>query len=207
MTVSLRDLSLLTFDSGAVGGDQEWYSDPWQKRAGCGPVAASNIIWYLTRSQCHGLCPISEGNREEFIELMKVMFDCVTPTMRGVHSGQLFVTGMKKYMKTSPFCMDAHILKIPRSRTQRPAWEHCADFVRSSIELDNPVAFLNLSSGDIEVLDSWHWVTILEIDPATGHVTISDQSKSNDIDLSLWLRSTQLGGAFVSLNITKEPQL
>ncbi|MCL2146834.1 MAG: hypothetical protein FWH52_03405 [Synergistaceae bacterium] len=31
------------------GGCQEWYEDRWRKMSGCGPVAASNQIWYMMR--------------------------------------------------------------------------------------------------------------------------------------------------------------
>ena len=29
------------------GGDQEWYHDLWQRRAGCGPTTAAALLSYL----------------------------------------------------------------------------------------------------------------------------------------------------------------
>ena len=29
------------------GGDQEWYPDVWQRRAGCGPTCAAALLSYL----------------------------------------------------------------------------------------------------------------------------------------------------------------
>ena len=31
------------------GGDQEWYRDLWQRRAGCGPTTAAALLSYLSQ--------------------------------------------------------------------------------------------------------------------------------------------------------------
>ena len=32
------------------GGDQEWYHDLWQRRAGCGPTTAAALLSYLAQA-------------------------------------------------------------------------------------------------------------------------------------------------------------
>ena len=40
------------------GGDQEWYRDLWQRRAGCGPTTAAALLSYLSQTR-PGLRPMA----------------------------------------------------------------------------------------------------------------------------------------------------
>ena len=48
-----------------TGGSQEWYEDKWHKKSGCGPVAASNLIWYMMRKK---------GIEQDYPELIHEMY-------------------------------------------------------------------------------------------------------------------------------------
>ena len=58
---------------------------------------------------------------------------------------------------------------------------------------------MNLSNGMLTNLESWHWVTITALCTDTNKAEISDYGKSFEVDLSQWLKTSALGGAFVYL--------
>ena len=56
----------ITGPDGAVthGADQDWFPDPWQQRAGCGPTAAALIFAYLSRQRPEWAAFYPEGVME-----------------------------------------------------------------------------------------------------------------------------------------------
>ena len=51
---SISRPELLTVTQGSrswQGADQLWYSDEWQKKAGCGPTTASGMASYRARAR------------------------------------------------------------------------------------------------------------------------------------------------------------
>jgi hypothetical protein len=64
------------------------------------------------------------------------------------------------------------------------------------------VAFLSLDNGQEELLDSWHWVTLLalqceEEDGGAVFADVADEGKLLHVDLKKWFDTTNLGGGFV----------
>ena len=68
------------------GGDQEWYHDLWQRRAGCGPTTAAALLSYL--AQAHPvLAPMAPGEAHTqagFLAYMEAVWPYVTPGSRGL---------------------------------------------------------------------------------------------------------------------------
>ena len=65
----------------SYGATQLWYSVFWRRRAGCGPTAASNLIWYLAATQPGKYGCLYDGdcrNRHEMIFLMNMWMRMVT---------------------------------------------------------------------------------------------------------------------------------
>ena len=202
MKYKLSHPELLEVRDGATvyfGGSQEWYSDAWKKRAGCGPVSASLIMWYLARSRAglSGLCDAENRNIGGFLRLMEDMFGFVTPGMKGVNTSKIFTEGALRYAASKLAPLAADILEI--DKIFRPPHKKVRDFIQKSLLADCPVAFLNLSNGKVKNLDNWHWVTIVEFGYETGMATACDQGRKIDIDIIRWLRTSLLGGAFVTL--------
>ena len=79
--------------------------------------------------------------------------------------------------------------------------DQCAAFVRSALSADQPVAWLNLHSGEVEALDDWHWVTIVALEErrdGTELCTVLDGGKEYTADLRLWFQTTRLGGGLAA---------
>jgi hypothetical protein len=200
LTVRISDVEYLkvTAPEGEyLGGSQEWYGEIWQKRAGCGAVAASDIVWYLARrhERLRGLCDVSNDSKTGFIALMTEMFTYITPGARGVDKPEMLSDGAKRYGTARGVALNTRILSAPAFN--RPTWEAVREFISAFIVSGYPVAFLNLSNGKLPNLDNWHWVTIVGLDGTSA--TICDGGRAWDIALGEWLQTTLLGGAFVAI--------
>ena len=183
------------------GGSQMWYDFRRGRRAGCGPTAASNIIWYLTKShrRLAALWHQEENPNADFLALMDEMYRHVTPGNRGVNTTGMFCDGVRHFLEQQGVAMEVHSLDIPEEIAERPDRETVKNFLMNALTADYPVAFLNLNNGKVTNLDRWHWVTLVAADPQCLMVTMLDQGRQVDIDLALWLETTTLGGGFVSL--------
>lgn len=203
-TVIIANPSLLEIrDGGSVylGGNQEWFSSSWQRKAGCGPTNCANLMRYLaaTRESCKPLCPYNANEKSGFVQLMEDVWQHLTPGNMGVNSTRLFMQGAKSYSDAKGVALIANSLPVPPLHNGRRSYEGVSAFILSSLESNLPVAFLNLSNGTLDNLDSWHWVTIISLRETKAE--IYDQGKSVLIDLQQWLASSVMGGGFVSLDI------
>lgn len=182
------------------GGSQSWYENFWWRRAGCGPVNASNLMWYLARSrpELAALWNTGDGSRESFFALMNRMFQYVTPGRRGVNTTDMLINGVMRFARSRGAELRSRSLVIPKERQIRPTEAVTSAFLLNALADDLPIAFLNLSNGKVGNLDNWHWVTLIAFDPETMKATMVDQGKRVDIDLGLWLKTTTNGGGFVA---------
>jgi hypothetical protein len=231
-TISLTNLSLLEVDTTpgerAEGGrlrprrygcDQNWYGTEWQRRAGCGPATASNILLYMSGGRAAG----DSGRaprRENFIALMEDVWAYVTPTDRGIPTTELFYEPFLRYAAERGVEVVRYgvldMFDEPRAKLAE-----AVSFIGAALAADLPVAFLNLCSGGEENLDRWHWVTVvsLEYDGLGGEkggnkdenneekagITILDNGELKKADLALWRRTTTLGGGFVWFDLSFGP--
>lgn len=185
------------------GGDQEWYPDLWQRRAGCGPTTAAALLAYLsqTRPALAPLRPLAGGTRTGFAQYMQALWPYVTPGARGLDKPESLVLGCRSFALSRGCRLEGEILKIPRRREDRPTPAACRDFLLRALDSDCPVAFLNYSNGSLPNLDSWHWVPLIALTEGEEVLlcTVLDEGEEKVIDLALWLETTLLGGALVSL--------
>jgi len=181
-----------------AGGSQEWYSERFQRLSGCGPTAASNLIWYMTHSRAEQ-ATAGSNSMEKYLELQNSMFSFVTPGMGGVKDPAVFADGITRYALEHGLSITPNILKIPAKPYKRPGFEVACSFLAAALQNGSPVAFLNLSNGTLKNLENWHWVTIIAVDTDTLAATICDQGNKLGVDLSAWLKTSVLGGAFVSI--------
>jgi hypothetical protein len=198
--VHTEALEIVSPDGGvSIGGSQEWYQTVRQQRSGCGPTAASGVMWYLSKTRLHlaALCAAADNARTSFLTLMETMFSYVTPGRGGVNTTAIFTNGARRYGAERDVSLQIHVQEIPTFRKLRPSPEMLGGFLLNAIESDSPVAFLNLSSGALKNLDNWHWVLIIGLDPDSMMATICDQGKFWDIDIAKWLRTSALGGGMV----------
>lgn len=180
------------------GADQEWYPDPWQRLAGCGPTAAAVIFAYLART--HGelspLCPEPVENRAGFLAHMERVWAYVTPVYHGLNDPGLMVSGIAAYGRDRGVDLSPALFAVPTARTKRLPYERAAAFVAGSLARDCPVAFLNLHNGLEKRLDWWHWVTIAALEG--DRAVILDSGAELEIDLRLWYETSKKRGGFVA---------
>ncbi|MDR1884968.1 MAG: hypothetical protein LBQ56_01745 [Synergistaceae bacterium] len=195
---NLDAFKILDTDTGAIsyGCDQEWFSTEWQRRAGCGPSVASNILLYLNRSG--GVTPLS---RRSCAALMEEVWTYVTPTERGMPATGMFCEDVCAYGAAKGLEIECLSFDVPEDLSPRPPMGEISSFLERSLSMDIPVAFLNLCNGMEENLQRWHWVTVvsLEQEEPDSHtfVRIIDEGTLKAIDLSLWRDTTTCGGGFV----------
>ncbi len=190
-----------------TGGNQEWYGTQWHRMAGCGPVAASNLVWYQSKSRenLRGMCESGDGGYGDFLKLMDAMFEYITPGRGGIHSSKLFIPGLLSFCRDRGFQMEADFLEVSRKPRTGPSRDEVRNYLMRWLENDCPVAFLNLSNGSLALPDSWHWVTILGLDSDNMAALVSDEGRTYEANIAEWLETSVLGGAFVTLYSPKDP--
>ena len=177
------------------GCDQEWYGTEWQRRAGCGPTVAATLFYYLFRpdNRCF--------SQAEWLDRMEEVWLYVTPTERGMPTTGLFYQSLLSYAAAKQRKVGHACCDVPEAKSDRPTLMEVVDFLRSGLQQDAPIAFLNLCNGAEGNLHRWHWVTVigLERSPDRSQALIKtlDEGKIKTVDLALWLETTVLGGGFV----------
>ena len=178
----------------AYGLNQEWYKTKWQRLSGCGPTAASTLIYSMTSQS-------EIFNREEALTLMDTMWKYVTPSLKGVYKRSMFTEGLQKYFDAHQLKGTIEHIEISKEKSQRPSLNEVMAFIETALLHQVPIAFLNLDNGEEKKLDEWHWVIISGLDSLDDHpevyVHIIDDNKLFAIDIALWLKSTKRGGALV----------
>lgn len=207
MTIaSLRHLNLFKiYDESSqktyYGCDQKWYPKKWQRLSGCGPSAATNIYYYLSHTQPIRESEKSSSTKKNWISLMEEMWRYVTPSIRGVHTTQMFYQPMLNFTRMKGLNLEHYVCEVPEEQFQRPCFQDILHFIKGGLSKDAPVAFLNLNNGAVQNLERWHWVTIISLEyienGSYAFVDILDSGLIKKIDLALWYATTTLGGGFV----------
>ncbi len=133
--------------------------------------------------------------------LMDELWAHVTPGKKGVNTLHLFTKGFAGFAAQKGVQISLRTLDIPRFKLARPTVDQCAAFLRSALEADSPVAWLNLHSGEAKGLDDWHWVTVIGLEEHSDGpllCTVLDGGREITADFRLWFRTTKLGGGLVA---------
>lgn len=184
------------------GADQEWYADEWQRKAGCGPTTAAMLLFYLSalRPELAPLYPSGSRDQADLLRLMEEVWEHVTPGKLGVNSLHLFSDGLRSFARERRCVLHIRELDIPRFHLARPSFSQCAAFLRTGLNADCPVAFLNFSSGLVPHLDSWHWVPVISVEERSGGqvlCTILDGGRERRVDFRLWYQTSRTGGGLI----------
>jgi|GEM_PF-1511758 len=154
----------------------------------------------VTEAGSNTVTETGPNTKDGYLEFMKKVYRFMYPRIGGLMSGD-FLTGMGELSGEYGLPFETERLPIPISLAKRPAIAEVCSFIGDSLKDDIPVAFLILSNGCVEKLDTWHWVTILAIDEETRHVQIVDNCEVFWADLGMWLDTSIMGGAFVRLRV------
>ncbi len=185
----------------SFGGNQAWYPKYWARQSGCGPTCAANIMAYLaeTRAEYAKLYDQKSKGKEDFIRHMEVLFDYVKPGPMGVNHVDKYINGVHKYAKSKGLSLKTNLLAVEKETINNRTKKELADFVQKAMELDTPIAFLNLSRGEEIHLQNWHWITITSVQIEENHIwTIaSDEGMKRKFDLLLWYLTTGMHGGLI----------
>lgn len=183
------------------GYHQECYSTEWQRLSGCGPSAASNIIFYMNHTSCTLKLENSLIRTENCLQLMEEIWEYVTPTSEGIPTTKIFYDDVISYTKSKGMNVEYTVCDLLEDKANRPDLNKILNFLEGALLKDSPIAFLNLCNGQLKNLDPWHWVTIISLeygeDGNNSFVYILDEGIIKRIDLELWYNTTTLGGGFV----------
>lgn len=193
-------LNILYKGSVYCGTDQEWYPQSFQQKAGCGAATFANALIYGMRSGLITPKLPDPIRAEGALKIMRQTWRYLTPGMMGLHTTSAYCKGAGKYAETFGIELYTKSLDIPKKT--RPGTETAAAFILDGLNAGMPVAFLNLSRGDIKPLESWHWVTITGIEGT--QISAADNGNKISLDLEIWLKSTRIGGGFVSHHIGRQ---
>ena len=175
------------------GADQEWFSSPLKRAAGCGPVAAAMMYVCIADHTEKPSCA------EDWLPLMKEWWKAVTPGMFGLNSVVKFAFGADRFFRQNdlPFFTKT----LPLSACKYPPIEQAVDFIKDGLEKNCPVAFLNLGNGGIENLQAWHWVVITALTENTTTAAFSseksllaeiyDEGSVLEIDFVQWYKTAK----------------
>lgn len=183
------------------GCDQKWYTTEWQRRSGCGPSVASNIIFYLNHTKSTLELEQNFTSKEKWLSLMEEIWEYVTPSLAGIPTIKMFYEAVITYSKSKRLNIKYNSCDVPKYKSNTPKLLEILDFLEGALMKDAPIAFLNLCNGEEKNLDRWHWVTIISLEYTENgkstFVDILDEGIIKRIDLALWYKTTTLGGGFV----------
>lgn len=140
----------------ACGGDQEWFSDPWMFRGGCGAVTACDLCICLARNMgMRELYPYDpeQITKEDYLSFAALMRPYLSPRPTGIHRTETYTDGLEAYLRDR----GCRSLTLGSFSGQEDA-ESAVAVVREQIGRGFPVPYLMLLHRDRELKDyMWHW--------------------------------------------------
>lgn len=183
------------------GCSQEWYNTSWQRRSGCGPTVAANIILYIEYLRNNFEVGQTLYRKKSCLSLMEEIWEYVTPTKEGIPTTKMFYEKVLSYTKLKDIHVEVAFCDLPEEKSNRPKLSEILNFLEGALLKDVPIAFLNLCNGEEKHLEEWHWVTIISLeyseDGQSISINILDEGFIKKVDLSLWYNTTTKGGGFV----------
>ena len=185
----------------SYGGNQDWFSEMWMKKGGCGAVTACDVCIYLARyKDMRELYPFDPYNVtvSDYIRFGESMRKYLGPRMRGIDRTDIFTDGFNGYLKDrglSPIRFDDY------SGEGDPGT--AATLIKDRIDDGFPVPYLMLMHRDRKLNDyMWHWFILNGYDEAETEfkVKVVTYGKGIWMDLyHLWQTGRREKGGFVTI--------
>ena len=177
-TYTLRRPEWLTLTVGGkphCGYDQEWYPDPWQQKAGCGPTTGAAIAAYIEAKAGRS----RPADKEAALAKMQAFWPYAAPRRHGLYKTRWLMEGLAAYLRDQGLPGRAEMFSVPLLRPLRRSAEETEAFVGM------PLVSLSGDGGQWEA-------------------EALDEGKVIAFDLSAWLRNTKFGGGFVRVMDTDQ---
>lgn len=193
------------------GYNQDWYKTSFQKTRGCGPTAASMLLSYLNQREDEPL-PYKQRSISQVIQALDNVWSFVTPGwLLGLNSTTKFCRGVEELLRHYGLPWRCNRLSITACSSKRAPLSQVVKFLENGLASDCPIAFLNLHRGQARVLESWHWIVLVELSYDESQdcylATCYDGGRTITFDLGLWLKTSNLGGGFVYITVQSEKPL
>lgn len=172
----------------SYGGNQNWYEDSERQKNGCGPVAASNILYYMsiTDSKYKKLYPYTTLSIVNFRGFMNIMYGYMKPAWFGETSFVDWTQDIICYASEKGITLSATPCMASASR------DFCANYIKRGLGLDRPVGSVNLAAKLEGSIEAWHWVTITKYYQGSDNnrwVAVSSMGVRRSIDWDAYYKN------------------
>jgi len=144
----------------SCGGNQDWFTDDWMYRGGCGALTACDTCIYLARyKDMAKLCPFDaqQITKEQYVDFGMQMKPFLSPRRHGINRTYLYADGFRDYLRAIgvPLIGMDSIQGNVDIDTAKAA-------IRAQIDSGLPVAYLMLMHTDEVFKDyNWHWFLLV----------------------------------------------
>lgn len=143
---------------GAIGGNQEWFSNVVMYMGGCAAVTACDSCIYLaSQNKFRQLYPfaIEHLTKEDYIQFGMMMKPYLKPRVGGVKKLAMYIEGFEKYLQEVG---TGEGLLTMQAFSGEHTVEEAAEVIKEQIDLGFPVPYLMLRHQNPEYKDFvWHW--------------------------------------------------
>lgn len=131
----------------SYGGNQDWFKDPWAKKAGCASVSAMDIYTYYTSDE-------TVHEKQLYLKGMEDMFSLMTPKNMGFPYAYLYARKLHHKLAENNIFVNYKVHRVPDT-------DVAIHIVKKAIVSGNPLGLLILKHRRWKLRhDIWHWVTI-----------------------------------------------
>lgn len=153
-----KELDYIQVDD-ALGGNQDWFWDPFMKGGGCAAVTACDVCIYLQDKRgIEGLYPYNAEHpaREDYIRFSKRMKPYLHPRWQGIDTLDIYLDGIRAYWKDAG-CEILAADGFPGTGSVKEAEQ----LLKQQIDGGYPVPFLLLHHKNPALKDYvWHWFNL-----------------------------------------------
>jgi hypothetical protein len=143
----------------ALGGNQDWFLDPFMKGGGCAAVTACDLCIYFARQKgLNELYPFDAKNpaKKEYIQFSKQMKPYLHPRRQGIDTLDIYLEGIRAYWKNVN-CCSLTAEGFPGTAD----FDMAREAVKGQIDQDLPIPFLTLHHKNPKLKDYvWHWYNL-----------------------------------------------
>ena len=146
----MRELTHYEID-GSYGGSQDWFSDLWMNKGGCGAITACDSCIVLAKTKgLRCLCPFDPVvmTREDFLSFGMTMKPYLRPRMTGINKTSLYIEGFQRYLD------DRGETRLRMRSVEGDAtFETARETIRQQIDGGFPIPYLMLLHRDPALCD------------------------------------------------------
>jgi hypothetical protein len=183
------------------GGDQEWFSDPWMFRGGCGAVTACDLCIFLAKHYgMRALYPFDPDDvkKEDYLSFGERMRVFLSPRATGINTTQIYIDGLNDYFDS----VGERPLRLEGVSGSEDV-ETAVSLVRDQIDRGFPVPYLMLMHRDKKLKDyMWHWFLLNAYEETEKSFLVKVVTYGEEVwfDLRhLWRTGRRMKGGFVRI--------